>query len=90
MHSIEGSVTSRIDHPAIFIPCRFLERLGATVTYVPVDGTGRVDPDDIRKPITGHPSLISIMHANSEVGRTLPPDRADQPTEGRTSCGLSR
>ena len=65
-------VTSRIEHPAILMPCRFLERLGATVTYVAVDGTGRVDPDDIRKAITGETSLISIMHANNEVGTIQP------------------
>ena len=65
-------VTSRVEHPAILVPCRFLERLGATVTYVPVDGTGRVDPDDIRKVITGDTVLISIMHANNEVGTIQP------------------
>ena len=65
-------VTSRIEHPAILIPCRFLERLGATVTYVPVDGSGRVDPDDVRKAITRNTLLISIMHANNEVGTIQP------------------
>ena len=65
-------VTSRVEHPAMLMPCRFLERLGATVTYVPVDGTGRVDPDDIRKAITGDTVLISIMHANNEVGTIQP------------------
>jgi cysteine desulfurase len=65
-------VTSRIEHPAILMPCRFLERLGATATYVPVDGTGRVDPDDIRKAITGDTVLVSIMHANNEVGTIQP------------------
>ncbi len=65
-------VTSRIEHPAILMPCRFLERLGAAVTYVPVDGTGRVDPDDIRKVIRGDTVLISIMHANNEVGTIQP------------------
>ena len=65
-------VTSRIEHPAILMPCRFLEHLGATVTYVPVDGTGRVDPDDIRKAVSGDTVLISIMHANNEVGTIQP------------------
>ncbi|HEY6992565.1 MAG TPA: aminotransferase class V-fold PLP-dependent enzyme, partial [Xanthobacteraceae bacterium] len=45
-------ITTRIEHPAIIEPCRFLERLGARVTYLPVDGTGRVDPDDLRRAIT--------------------------------------
>ncbi len=65
-------VTSQIEHPAILAPCRFLERLGATVTYVPVDGSGLIDPDDIRKAITKDIFLISIMHANNEVGTTQP------------------
>ena len=65
-------ITSRIEHPAILMPCRFLERLGAAVTYVPVDGTGRVDREDIRKVIRGDTVLISIMHANNEVGTIQP------------------
>ncbi len=65
-------VTSRVEHPATLEPCRFLERLGAKVTYVPVDGAGLVDPDDIRKAITKDTLLISIMHANNEVGTIQP------------------
>ena len=65
-------ITSRIEHPAVLMPCRFLERLGAAVTYVPVDGTGRVDLDEIRKAITGDTVLISVMHANNEVGTIQP------------------
>lgn len=61
-------ITTRIEHPAIIEPCRFLERLGARITYLPVDGFGRVDPDDLRRAITPHTILISIMHANNEVG----------------------
>ena len=65
-------IASQIEHPAILEPCRFLERLGATVTYVPVDGSGLVDPDDIRKAITRETFLISVMHANNEVGTIQP------------------
>lgn len=65
-------VTSAIEHPAIVEPCRFLERLGARVTYVPVDGTGLIDPGDVRKAITKDTFLISIMHANNEVGTIQP------------------
>jgi cysteine desulfurase len=65
-------ITSRIEHPATLEPCRILERLGATVTCVPVDGTGLVDPDDIRRAITRDTCLISIMHANNEVGTVQP------------------
>jgi len=70
-------ITSEIEHPATLEPCRFLERLGATVTYIPVDGNGLVDPDDIRKAISKETFLISVMHANNEVGTIQPiPDIA--------------
>lgn len=65
-------ITTEIEHPAILVPCRFLERLGASVTYVPVDGSGLVDPDAIRKAITKDTCLISVMHANNEVGTIQP------------------
>ncbi len=65
-------ITTRIEHPAVLEPCRFLERLGATVTRLPVDGHGRVDPDDLRRAITVHTILISVMHANNEVGTIQP------------------
>jgi cysteine desulfurase len=61
-------ITTAIEHPAIMAPCGFLERLGAQVTYLPVDGTGQVDPDDLRMAITPRTILVSIMHANNEVG----------------------
>ena len=65
-------VTTRIEHPAIIEPCRFLEHLGARVTYLPVDGDGRISPDDLRKAITPRTILVSIMHANNEVGTIQP------------------
>jgi len=63
-------ITSQIEHPAILEPCRFLGRLGATVTYVPVDGSGLVDPDDIRRAITRETFLISVMHATTKSARS--------------------
>jgi cysteine desulfurase len=65
-------VTSAVEHPAVLAPCRFLERLGAAVTYLPVDRAGRVDPKDARRAITPQTVLISIMHANNEVGTIQP------------------
>jgi cysteine desulfurase len=65
-------VTTAIEHPAIVQPCRFLERLGARVTFLPVDGTGRINPDDLSKAITPRTILVSIMHANNEVGTIQP------------------
>src|SRR5580700_11091794 len=61
-------VTSMVEHPATLQPCDFLRRLGCSVTFVPVDGMGRVDPDAIRRAITKATVLITIMHSNNEVG----------------------
>lgn len=68
----EHIITTAVEHPAVLAPCRFLERLGATVTYLPVDSTGRVDPEDVRRAITPRTILISVMHANNEVGTIQP------------------
>jgi cysteine desulfurase len=65
-------ITTQIEHPAVINPCRFLERLGAEITYVSVDKYGRVDPDDILKAITPKTILITVMHANNEVGTIQP------------------
>jgi cysteine desulfurase len=65
-------ITTRVEHPAIATPLQFLETLGATVTWLPVDDTGRIDPDDLRRAITPDTVLISIMHANNEVGTIQP------------------
>ena len=65
-------ITTAVEHPAIVAPCRFLERLGAEITWLPVDGTGRIDPVDLRRAITADTILISIQHANGEVGTLQP------------------
>jgi cysteine desulfurase len=65
-------ITTRIEHPAITAPCRFLEGLGGRISYLPVDRFGRVDPDDLNRAITPRTILISIMHANNEVGTIQP------------------
>jgi cysteine desulfurase len=68
----EHIVTSAVEHPAILRPLRFLETLGAKVTVVPVDRHGRVNPGDVRKALTPRTILVSIMHANNEVGTVQP------------------
>ena len=65
-------VTTRVEHPAIVAPCEFLARLGARITALPVDGSGCIDPDDLRRAITPGTVLISVMHANNEVGTVMP------------------
>jgi cysteine desulfurase len=65
-------ITTGIEHPAVLAPCRFLERLGGSVTYLPVDRKGLVDPENVRRAITPQTVLISVMHANNEVGSIQP------------------
>ena len=65
-------ITTSIEHPAIVEPCRFLERLGVKITRLPVDATGRINAEDLRKSITPDTILVSIMHANNEVGTLQP------------------
>jgi cysteine desulfurase len=65
-------ITTQIEHPAILNPCKYLEKLGAEITYVGVDQYGRVNPQDIEKAITDQTILISVMHANNEVGTIQP------------------
>jgi len=65
-------ITSTVEHAAVSAPLRFLERLGAAVTTLPVDAAGRVDPDDLRRALRPETLLVSIMHANNEVGTLQP------------------
>ncbi len=65
-------ITSQIEHPAVIEVCRFLERNGFTVTYVPVGEDGVINVDDVLSSITPSTILISIMHANNEVGTLQP------------------
>jgi len=65
-------ITSQIEHPATLAPLFFLQKQEIDVTYLPVDHTGTVDPDAVRRAITAQTILISIMHANNEVGTIQP------------------
>jgi len=66
-------ITAAIEHKAVLDTCKALERKGlATVTYLPVDRYGLVDPDDVRKAITDKTLLVSIMFANNEIGTINP------------------
>jgi cysteine desulfurase len=66
-------ITQVTEHKAVLDTCRALERQGlATVTYLPVDQYGRVDPDDVRKAITDQTVLVTIMFANNEIGTIQP------------------
>lgn len=65
-------ITSSVEHPAVYEVCQFLEKLGFNVTYLPVDQYGMVDPDSVKKAITRQTILITVMHANNEVGTIQP------------------
>lgn len=65
-------ITSSIEHHAVLNTSKFIEKMGFKVTYLPVDSYGLVDPDDVKKAITPKTVLISIMHANNEVGTIEP------------------
>ena len=65
-------VTSSLEHPAIVVPARYLERWGVEVTIVPCDRRGVVDPDDVEAALRPDTRLVSIMHANNEIGTLQP------------------
>ncbi len=61
-------VTNAAEHPAVLNPCRQLETLGYAIELLPVDRQGRIDPEDLKRAVTDDTILVSIQHANSEVG----------------------
>ncbi|MGB5391476.1 MAG: cysteine desulfurase family protein [Thermoanaerobaculia bacterium] len=65
-------ITSSVEHPAVLEPCYALEKDKFCVTILPVDGQGRVSPETVAQAITSETTLISIMHANNEVGTIQP------------------
>ncbi|MCB0303246.1 MAG: cysteine desulfurase [Calditrichaeota bacterium] len=65
-------ITSAVEHPAVTEVCRYLARQGFTVTYLPVDADGRVSPEMLVAAIRPETTLVSIMHANNEVGAIQP------------------
>ena len=65
-------VTTEIEHSAVLSSCAFLEREGFDVTYLPVDEYGLIDPAQVEQALTDKTILISIMHANNEIGTIQP------------------
>lgn len=65
-------ITSAVEHPAVTEVCQNLKRFGFEITYIPVDHYGLVDPDDVAAAITSKTILITVMHANNEVGAVQP------------------
>ncbi|WP_372949402.1 cysteine desulfurase family protein [Mariniphaga sp.] len=82
-HAIRGAVfvnlekgkhiiTSQVEHPAVTEVCNYLENQGCEITWLPVDAFGKVNPADVEKAIRPDTVLITIMHANNEVGTIQP------------------
>jgi cysteine desulfurase len=75
-------VTSQIEHHAVLRTCEMLETQGFTVTYLPVDEYGMVRPEDLERAIRPDTILVSLMHANSEVGTLQPMSEIGRITRG--------
>lgn len=65
-------ITSNIEHHAVYESAKILEKQGFKLTYIPVDKQGLVNPQDVKKAINSETILISIMHANNEIGTIQP------------------
>jgi cysteine desulfurase len=76
-------IVSQIEHFSILHPAKTLEKSGFTVTYLPVDKQGVVDPADVAKAITKDTVLVSIMHANNEIGTIEPIEEISAITRGK-------
>lgn len=65
-------ITSSIEHPSVTEVCRYLGSLGYEITYLPVDSFGKVNPEDVENAVRPDTILITVMHANNEVGTIEP------------------
>lgn len=71
-HKGNHIITSSVEHPAVIEVCKYLSENGFDITYLPVDEYGMVNPKDVEEAITSKTILLSIMHANNEVGTIQP------------------
>jgi len=65
-------ITSEIEHPAVHMPLRVLEQEGYQITYLPVDSSGMVNPQDVKSAITSKTILVTVMHGNNIMGAIQP------------------
>ena len=79
-------ITTNIEHSAVLNSCAFLEREGFEVTYLPVDEYGQVDPGQVEDSLTDQTILVSIMHANNEIGTVQPVGEIGRITRARGVC----
>lgn len=76
-------ITTQVEHPAILQTMQYLEKQGFSVTYLPVDKTGRILPEDLQRAIRPDTILVSIMHTNNEIGALQPIVEAGNLIKGR-------
>lgn len=67
-------ITSSIEHPAVLNTCKYLESKGVDVTYIPVNQEGKIEANDVESAIRDNTAIISIHHANNEIGTLQPVD----------------
>ena len=79
-------ITSAIEHHAVYECSKFLEKRGFKITYIPVDKDGLVDPEAVRKAVTDKTILVSIMHANNEIGTIEPVAEISKIVKGKGIC----
>lgn len=77
-------ITSTIEHPAVLETCRSLEKQGFKVSYIPVDKNGLIELEALRKAVTERTTLITIMHANNEVGTIEPIEEIAEIAEAKS------
>jgi len=85
-HKGKHIITTTIEHHAVIEPCKFLEKRGFKVTYLPVDKDGLIDPGEVKKAITDETILISVMHANNEIGTIEPIEEIAKIANEREIC----
>ncbi len=85
-HEGKHIITTAIEHHAVIETCKFLEKRGFNVTYLSVDRDGLVDLGEVKKAITDETILISVMHANNEIGTIEPIQEIARITKDREIC----
>jgi len=85
-HKGKHIITTAIEHHAVIEPCKFLEKRGFKVTYLSVDRDGLVDLEEVEKAITDETILISVMHANNEIGTIEPIQEIARIAKDREIC----
>ncbi len=76
-------VTTKVEHPGVLNVCKFLETQGYRVTYLPVDGEGRLNLEDLKSAVTSDTALVSIMWANNETGVVFPVEEVARITHAK-------